>query len=122
MVSRLRQHDRQVPKRSSMLEKTIEKYFKEQLEKHGALVIKLNIYNFNGFPDRMILLPGERVFFAELKRPGEKPRKLQGAVHRMLRKLGFRVYVIDSKEQIKGVVANEVHTAQLPADSNRAHT
>jgi len=101
-----------------MLEKTIENYFKEQLEKHGALVIKLNIYNFNGFPDRMVLLPGERVFFAELKRPGEKPRKLQGAVHRMLRKLGFRVYVIDSKDGVLEAIRDEVCTTQLPTDSD----
>jgi hypothetical protein len=66
----------------------------------------------------MVLLPGERVFFAELKRPGEKPRKLQGAVHRMLRKLGFRVYVIDSKDGVLEAIRDEVCTTQLPTDSD----
>ena len=41
-----------------------------------------------------------RVAFVEVKAPGEKPRPLQ--VHRMeqLRRLGFKVYVLDSVDQI----------------------
>ena len=41
---------------------------------------------------------------AELKAPGEKPRPLQLARHRLLRSLGFRVYVIDGAEQIGGML------------------
>ena len=55
-------------------------------------------------PDRLILLPGARLAFAELKAPGKKPRALQLARHRQLRKLGFAVYVIDGTEQIGGVL------------------
>ena len=48
--------------------------------------------NFSGVPDRMILLPGGRIIFAELKAPGQKARKLQLRVHQMLRELGFEVF------------------------------
>lgn len=61
-------------------------------------------------PDRIILLPGGRMAFAELKAPGKKPRRLQLARHRLLRRLGFRVYVIDSTGQIGGVI-DEILTA-----------
>ena len=52
-------------------------------------------------------LPWRAVAFAELKAPGMKPRALQVARHRMLRELGFKVYVIDGIEQIGGML-NEI--------------
>ena len=60
--------------------------------------------NFDGMPDRLILLPGGKIAFAELKAPGKKPRPLQIARHNTLMKFGFRVYVIDSVEQIGGIL------------------
>ena len=50
----------------------------------------------------MVLLKGGRMGFVEVKRPGEKPRPLQESRHRMLRELGFKVYVLDSMEKIGG--------------------
>jgi hypothetical protein len=61
-------------------------------------------------PDRLILLPDGKFAFAELKAPGESPRPLQKARHRLLRSLGFRVYVIDSIEQIGGMI-DELRTS-----------
>jgi len=55
-------------------------------------------------PDRLILLPDGHVAFAELKAPGKRPRPLQEARHRLLRSLGFKVYVIDKPEQIGGML------------------
>lgn len=63
--------------------------------------------SFAGMPDRLVLLPGGVFAFAELKAPGMKPRALQVARHEMLRRLGFRVYVIDGIEQIGGML-NEI--------------
>lgn len=53
-----------------------------------------------GVPDRIIVLPGNKVEFVELKKPGEKPSELQKAQIRILQKLGCKVIVIDSIEQI----------------------
>ena len=44
------------------------------------------------------------IAFVELKAPGKAPRPLQLARHRLLRSLGFRVYVIDHTEQIGGML------------------
>ena len=55
-------------------------------------------------PDRMVLMPEGRIAFVEVKAPGEKPRPLQLARHRLLRRLGFRVYVLDSEKQITRII------------------
>jgi hypothetical protein len=85
-------------------EKQIEQKLASEVRKHGGIAPKLVSPGFDGMPDRIILLPEGRIAFAEIKAPGKKPRRLQLSRHRMLRRLGFRVYVIDSMEQIGGVI------------------
>lgn len=87
-----------------MRESEIENYLKMAVKKMGGLAIKLNSMSMSGLPDRMVLLPIGVILFVELKRPGGKARPLQMATHRILRKLGFDVYVIDSKKQIEEVL------------------
>nr|DAZ15566.1 MAG TPA: This model contains proteins with the VRR-NUC domain [Caudoviricetes sp.] len=48
--------------------------------------------------------------FVEVKAPGEKPRPLQLARHRLIRRLGFRVYVLDEVSQIGGMI-DEIQSA-----------
>ena len=66
----------------------------------GGLCLKWVSPGFTGVPDRIILLPGGRILFAEIKAPGEKPRPRQKRVHDQLRRLGFKVLVIDDPEQL----------------------
>ena len=40
----------------------------------------------------------------EVKATGKKPRPLQLARHRLLRQLGFKVYVLDDESQIGGMI------------------
>ena len=83
-----------------MREKVIEQKLVTEVKHRGGVCLKFTSPGFAGVPDRLILLPGGRIAFAELKAPGEKPRKLQLARHRLLRRLGFHVFVIDETEQI----------------------
>lgn len=85
-------------------EKYIEARLTEAVKKRGGIAPKLVSPGFAGMPDRLILLPDGRMAFAELKAPGKKPRPLQVARHELLRKLGYRVYVIDDTKQIGGVL------------------
>lgn len=87
-----------------MREKQIEQKLVQAVRKSGGMCLKFVSPNFVGMPDRLILLPGGKIAFAELKAPGEKPRPLQLSRHRLLRRLGFPVYVLDAEERIGGIL------------------
>ena len=89
-----------------MIEKQIENKLTMAVKKNGGIALKLVCA---GMPDRLILLPDGHIGFAELKAPGKKPRPLQLSRHRLLRELGYRVYVIDDPEQIGGMI-NELQS------------
>ena len=75
----------------------------------------------NGLPDRLVLLPDGKMFFAELKAPGKKPRPEQVRVHESLRRRGFKVYVIDSRAAGKEIL-NEICSSQISGNGNKEDT
>ena len=83
-----------------MREKSIEQKFTLMVKQAGGLALKFVSAEINGMPDRLVLLPGGQIAFVEVKAPDKVPRPLQEARHRMLRMLGYRVYVLDRAEQI----------------------
>ena len=87
-----------------MNEKQIEQTLVRAVRRRGGICPKWVSPGLDGVPDRIILLPGRCMAFAELKAPGEKPRPLQAARIRQLNALGFRVYVIDNADMIGGVL------------------
>lgn len=88
-----------------MLEKTIESRFKRCVEATGAKCLKFVSPGFVGVPDRIILLPGGTVMFAELKAPKKTERKRQEYVQGILRNMGFTVFSsINTDEKINEVV------------------
>ena len=94
-----------------MREKKIEQKLVTAVKKHGGICPKFVSPGFDGMPDRLLLLPHGRFAFVEVKAPNQKPRPLQLSRHRRLRRLGFRVYVLDALEDIdkiiKEVMSNE---------------
>nr|DAG71862.1 MAG TPA: Nuclease [Caudoviricetes sp.] len=92
-----------------MREQQIEQKLVQVVGKIGGMCLKFVSPNFDGMPDRLILLPGGKIAFTELKAPGKKPRPLQLARHKALMKLGFRVYIIDRMEQI-GAILDEIQS------------
>ena len=92
-----------------MREKIIEKELVRAVKDKGGIAPKFTSPGFDGMPDRLALLPGGRMGFVELKAPGQKPRALQEARHRLLRRLGFKVYVIDEINQIDSVLEEIDH-------------
>ena len=81
-------------------EKAVERRLVELVKYNGGMCIKLLCDQLIGLPDRMCLFPGHKIAFVELKTTGKKPKRIQTYMHDKLRKLGFRVEVIDT---IKGV-------------------
>nr|DAQ66882.1 MAG TPA: Nuclease [Caudoviricetes sp.] len=87
-----------------MKEKLMEQKLTKAAKHIGGIAIKIVSPGFDGMPDRMVLLPEGRMGFVEVKQPGKVPRPLQAARHRMLRRLGFKVCVLDDAEQIKTIL------------------
>ncbi|WP_205703200.1 VRR-NUC domain-containing protein [Caproiciproducens sp. NJN-50] len=90
-----------------MREKQIEQKLVRATKNMGGIAPKFTSPGFDGMPDRIVLLPGGRIAFVEVKATGCKPRPLQLARHGMLRRLGFQVYVLDDEQQIGGIL-NEI--------------
>lgn len=90
-----------------MQEKDIERKLHKGVKelKHGALCLKFESPGFSGVPDRIILLPGEKVIFVETKKPGKKERARQEYVQGLFRDLGFEVYsTVDNKAYVEEIL------------------
>ena len=92
-----------------MREKTIEKRLSLMVKKQGGICPKFVSPGFDGMPDRLVLLPGGNIAFVEVKAPGKNPRMIQESRHRLLKRLGFKVYVLDSIDDIAEVL-NDICT------------
>ena len=92
-----------------MREKYIETRLVNEVKKRGGICLKWVSPSFDGVPDRLVFLPGRHFGMVEVKAPGERPRALQVSRHRLLRKLGFKVYVLDATDKI-GEILDEIQT------------
>lgn len=91
-------------------ESYVERKLTTEAKKRGGLAVKFVSPGFDGVPDRLVLFPGGKVAFVELKAPGKKMRPLQVRRAGQLRMLGFRVYCIDRTDMIGGVL-DEIRTS-----------
>ena len=87
-----------------MREKEIEKKLALEAKKRGGLAVKFVSPGFDGMPDRILLMPEGRIAFVEVKAPGKRPRPLQMARHKLLRGLGFSVFILDDESQTGGIL------------------
>lgn len=81
---------------TNMLESKIEKYLKRECERRGWVCRKWVSPGNSAVPDRIILLQGGFVAFAECKAPGKDLSPLQREEHKQLNKLGQMVRKVDS--------------------------
>lgn len=87
-----------------MKERQIEQKLVAASRDMGGLALKLVSPSCDGMPDRLVLMPGGKVGFVEVKAPGQKARALQLSRHKMLSSLGFKVYVLNNEGQIGGII------------------
>ena len=76
-------------------EAAVEAHFVKRVRQLGGWAYKFVSPNHRGVPDRLVLWPGGRAEFVELKAPGKKPTLRQLREHERLRRLGFKVTVLD---------------------------
>lgn len=84
-----------------MRERTVEGVFARVGKRRGVLVVKMTPMGWIGWPDRLCLAYPGRAAFAELKAPGETPKRHQRIIHKRLRRLGFLVGVIDHPDDVE---------------------
>ncbi len=88
-----------------MLEKDLEAKFRQAVKEKGGIAFKFVSPGNAGVPDRLVVLPGGRIGFVELKVNGNKPTALQNRQMDRLKKLGCFVCVLDSVAAIPEVIA-----------------
>lgn len=86
-------------------EKTVEAYLRDKVKAAGGRAYKFVSPGNDGVPDRLVCLPGGRVYFVELKAPGKKPTSQQDLQIGRLLDLGCSVQVIDTKEKVDAFMA-----------------
>ena len=88
----------------TQLERDIERALVGMVKSHGGMAMKWVCPGWAGVPDRIVLLPGGKIIFVELKRPkGGEVRKLQEWWHTKLRSLGFTVWGICNRNDINAL-------------------
>jgi hypothetical protein len=90
-----------------MQEKLTERKLVEAVKKAGGICPKFVSPGLDGMPDRIVLLSNGKIGFVEVKAAGKVPRALQLRRHEQLRRLGFKVYVLDRAAQI-GEIIDEI--------------
>lgn len=76
-------------------ESDVESYLTRRVAEAGGLCVKIG---YDGYPDRLVLLPGGKARFVELKRYDGQTSPLQDYRAAVLGRLGFPVAVPKSKE------------------------
>ena len=92
-----------------MKESTLEKALVVAVKKAGGLCIKLPASSYRGIPDRLVLLPGSRIFFVELKAEDGRLSIHQSRFQNILQTLGFNSYIIQGKPSLMEFIENHVH-------------
>lgn len=99
--------------------KTSEKYLERKLTNTlhtmGVWCEKYTNPFKSGYPDRLCILPGGKVFWVELKTTGQKLRKLQQVRRDELNSFGTPVFEVDDESSLRDVLDLARKTIDLEA-------
>ena len=87
-----------------MLEKEVEKKLIDGIRKLGGRTYKWVSPGNNGVPDRIVIMPGGRILFCELKTTTGRVSKLQKLQMRLLSQLGCTVLVLYGPDGVQDLL------------------
>lgn len=89
-------------------ERWIEDALVRRVHAAGGICEKVTTIGYRGFFDRLVILPGGKIFFVELKRPrGGRMSAHQIQRHKAYRALGGRVEIILNVADIDRLIKEE---------------
>ena len=93
------------------MEKDLEAWVGRQVRRRGGLWLKWTSPGCTGVPDRILIAPGGKVAFVEMKQQGGVVSKRQRYMLDLLKRLGCQAYVVFTREDAMGVIADAFQTA-----------
>lgn len=90
-------------------ESRVERRLVDGCRKAGAQAWKFTSPGRAGVPDRIVLLPGGRIIFVELKTTKGTVTKLQQQTHNLLRGYGFDVRVLHGPDEVGSFLEEVQH-------------
>ena len=82
-----------------MKESKIESDFVDYAKQRGCRAVKLEVNGDKGWPDRMVLCPGGRTLFLELKNKSGRPSAHQLVKQAELRELDYYAEIVSSLDE-----------------------
>jgi hypothetical protein len=90
---------------NTIIERQIEAYLVDEVAKLGGIAEKVVALGGRGFFDRIVILPGGRTIFAEVKKPrGSRVSPHQKLRHKLYLTLGVEVAVLKTKRDVDAVL------------------
>lgn len=96
---------------ADVLESSLEGFFYRRVQMVGGATHKLAPID-KGMPDRLVVMPGGRMYLVELKRPGGELSPAQKLWHARHRAMGGRVYVVTGKEGILNFLRHVINPGE----------
>lgn len=87
-----------------MLERDIEAKLIKEVRRLGGRAYKWVSPGSNGVPDRIVIMPGGKIIFVELKTTTGRLTDLQKMQQRILRQLGCDIRTIYGPDQVQGFI------------------
>jgi hypothetical protein len=83
-------------------EKQVEAYLRRRVTAAGGVARKWVSPGHNGVPDRLVFLPGGKIYPVEMKAPGRKANLSPGqrVEHTRLARLGAPVWVLSTRAEV----------------------
>lgn len=87
------------------LEGSVENYLRDSVKDVGGWCIKLPAIYETGIPDRIVIMPGGKICFVELKRPvGGKHTAIQKYQMNKLKSLGCMARLVSNKADVQKLI------------------